>query len=162
MTFTTAISQVSARAALKVPGPGSAASRAHIAARTKLHQLELQLCLPTLLAPLPALPALQCGSQQQLRRALELVAEMRSRGIQCNVHTYSALMNVCIKGNELDLALDVYRQMLAEGCTPNLVTCEPLPGRRRPPSAIPPWRCASARMDGTAWRCADGKYPPPP
>ena len=124
----------------------------------------------------------QCGTQQQLRRALELVAEMRSRGIQCNVHTYSALMNVCIKGervaaarrrraemrqpvrhapacactaaaalapptpccpppvgsprpslpppphpgtapgNELDLALDVYRQMLAEGCTPNLVT----------------------------------------
>ncbi len=117
-----------------------------------------------------ACPALQCGSQQQLRRALELVAEMRSRGVQCNVHTYSALMNVCIKGapprprrppclaralsgrahalsagefgkrgrekgrnvgvllprpaagNELDLALDVYRQMLAEGCTPNLVS----------------------------------------
>jgi hypothetical protein len=22
---------------------------------------------------------------------------MRTRGIQCNVHTYSALMNVCIK-----------------------------------------------------------------
>ena len=40
----------------------------------------------------------QCGSQQALRRALELVAEMRSRGIQANVHTYSALMNVCIKG----------------------------------------------------------------
>ncbi len=30
----------------------------------------------------------QCGSHQQLRRALELVAEMRSRGIPCNVHTY--------------------------------------------------------------------------
>ncbi len=30
----------------------------------------------------------QCGSHQQLRRALELVAEMRSRGINCNVHTY--------------------------------------------------------------------------
>lgn len=39
----------------------------------------------------------QCGSHQYLRRALELVAEMRSRGVQCNVHTYSALMNVCIK-----------------------------------------------------------------
>ncbi len=39
----------------------------------------------------------QCGSHQYLRRALELVAEMRSRGIRCNVHTYSALMNVCIK-----------------------------------------------------------------
>ncbi|KAK9810087.1 hypothetical protein WJX72_004590 [[Myrmecia] bisecta] len=64
----------------------------------------------------------QCGSHQQLRKALELVAEMRSRGIQCNVHTYSALMNVCIKANELDLALDVYNQLMREGCTPNLVT----------------------------------------
>ena len=63
----------------------------------------------------------QCGSHQQLRRALELVAEMRSRGIDCNVHTYSALMNVCIKANELDLAQDVYKQMLEEGCSPNLV-----------------------------------------
>lgn len=47
--------------------------------------------------PATPLPCLQCGAQQQLRRALELVAEMRSRGIPCNVHTYSALMNVCIK-----------------------------------------------------------------
>ena len=39
----------------------------------------------------------QCGSHQQLRKALELVAEMRGHGIMCNVHTYSALMNVCIK-----------------------------------------------------------------
>lgn len=46
---------------------------------------------------------------------------MRSRGISCNVHTYSALMNVCIKSNEVQLAQDVYQQMLAEGCTPNLV-----------------------------------------
>lgn len=43
----------------------------------------------------------QCGTQQALRRALELVAEMRGRGVQCNVHTYSALMNVCIKGEAL-------------------------------------------------------------
>ena len=39
----------------------------------------------------------QCGGHQQLRRALELVAEMRSRGIGCNIHTYSALMSVCVK-----------------------------------------------------------------
>lgn len=39
----------------------------------------------------------QCGGHQYLRRALELVAEMRARGIQCNVHTYSALMSVCVK-----------------------------------------------------------------
>lgn len=37
-------------------------------------------------------------------------------------HTYSALMNVCIKANELELAQDVYRQMIEEGCVPNLVT----------------------------------------
>lgn len=71
----------------------------------------------------------QCGSHQQLRRALELVAEMRSRGIDCNVHTYSALMNVCIKANELDLAQDVYKQMLDEGCSPNLVGDIPGCGR---------------------------------
>ncbi|EFN53188.1 expressed protein [Chlorella variabilis] len=29
----------------------------------------------------------QCGGHQQLRRALELVAEMRSRGIEANIHT---------------------------------------------------------------------------
>jgi pentatricopeptide repeat domain-containing protein 1 len=29
---------------------------------------------------------------------------------------------VCLKCNELDLALDIYGQMLSEGCTPNLVT----------------------------------------
>ncbi len=46
----------------------------------------------------PALAlALQCGGHQQLRRALELMAEMRSRGIEANIHTYSALMSVCVK-----------------------------------------------------------------
>lgn len=64
----------------------------------------------------------QCGSQQYLRRGLELVAEMKSRGITLNVHTYSALMNVCVKANELDLARDIFTQMRDEGCQPNLVT----------------------------------------
>eukprot|EP00887_Chlorella_sp_A99_P006645 scaffold3.g6645.t1 len=64
----------------------------------------------------------QCGGHQQLRRALELVGEMRGRGIEANIHTYSALMSVCVKCGECDLALDVYQQLLAEGCTPNLVT----------------------------------------
>lgn len=31
-------------------------------------------------------------------------------------------MNVCIKSNEVGLAQEVYAQMRAEGCTPNLVT----------------------------------------
>lgn len=63
-----------------------------------------------------------CGQQRQLRRGIQLVAEMRTRGIQCNVHTYSALMNVCIKCGELELAIDVYKQMKPEGCQPNVVT----------------------------------------
>jgi pentatricopeptide repeat domain-containing protein 1 len=41
------------------------------------------------------------GQAQQLRGALELVADMRSRGHACNVHTYSALMNVCVKVSQL-------------------------------------------------------------
>ena len=36
---------------------------------------------------------------------------MKQRDIPCNVHTYSALMSVCMKANELDLALDVYADM---------------------------------------------------
>lgn len=36
---------------------------------------------------------------------------MKSRGVLCNVHTYSALMNTCIKCGELDLALDVFKQL---------------------------------------------------
>ena len=39
----------------------------------------------------------QCGAHQMLRKALELVSEMRCKGIQCNIHTYSALMGVCVK-----------------------------------------------------------------
>ncbi|KFM28045.1 Pentatricopeptide repeat-containing protein, chloroplastic [Auxenochlorella protothecoides] len=64
----------------------------------------------------------QCGAGQQLRRALELVAEMRARRVACNIHTYSALMGVCVKCGECDLALDVYRQALDEGLAPNAVT----------------------------------------
>ena len=39
-----------------------------------------------------------------------------------NVHTYTALMNVCIKGGRLPLALGAYRAMRADGCAPNVVT----------------------------------------
>jgi pentatricopeptide repeat protein len=48
-----------------------------------------------------------CSSGQQLQRALDLMAEMRKRGVTCNVHTYSALMNVCIKCNEVALVQQV-------------------------------------------------------
>lgn len=38
---------------------------------------------------------------------------MRERGIERNVHTFSALMNVCIKCGQYKLALEVYRDMQA-------------------------------------------------
>ena len=37
---------------------------------------------------------------QAKERALQLVAEMRDRGVERNVHTYTALMNVCVKVGE--------------------------------------------------------------
>ena len=46
---------------------------------------------------------------------------MKARGVERNVHTYTALMNVCIKCCKHSLALDTYRLMLADKCTPNVV-----------------------------------------
>lgn len=60
-----------------------------------------------------------CGQRQSLGWALELVADMRSRGVACNVHTYSALMNTCIKCGELELALDVFYQLKVSNSMPH-------------------------------------------
>lgn len=63
----------------------------------------------------PLVPAVisLCGQSQSLGLALELIGEMRGRGVPRNVHTYSALMNTCIKNGELELALDVFSQLQA-------------------------------------------------
>lgn len=58
----------------------------------------------------------------QLERALELSADMQRRGVQRNVHTHSALMNVCIKCGQLKLALDVWEDMQRDGIVPNVVS----------------------------------------
>ena len=39
-----------------------------------------------------------------------------------SVRSCPVLYAVCIKAGELELALDVFQQLLREGCTPNLVT----------------------------------------
>ena len=57
----------------------------------------------------------------QLERAMELSADMQRRGVQRNVHTHSALMNVCIKCGQLKLALDVWEEMQRDGIVPNVV-----------------------------------------
>ncbi len=57
----------------------------------------------------------------QLERALELSADMQRRGVARNVHTHSALMNVCIKCGQLKLALEVWEDMQRDGIAPNVV-----------------------------------------
>ena len=59
---------------------------------------------------------------QDVARAMELANEMRLRNIERNVHTYTALMNVCIKCGKCPLALDTYHHMRQDGCLPNVVT----------------------------------------
>eukprot|EP00891_Asterochloris_glomerata_P003267 jgi/Astpho2/3267/Aster-08033 len=56
-----------------------------------------------------------CGTWRQLRRALELVADMRSRDMECGLPVYSALLHSTVKCNESELAVEVFRQMQLEG-----------------------------------------------
>jgi pentatricopeptide repeat domain-containing protein 1 len=46
-----------------------------------------------------------------LDTALALMEEMRSRNIQPNTHTYSSLLNVCVKAGQLNMALGVYNEV---------------------------------------------------
>lgn len=52
-----------------------------------------------------------CGQRQELEKALHLVADMRRRGITPNIHTYTALINTCIKSGDYTLALDVFKTL---------------------------------------------------
>lgn len=56
-------------------------------------------------------PQAQCTNHMHLPTALELVYEMRQRNVSPNTHTYSSMLNVCVKAGELDLALDVFNQV---------------------------------------------------
>ena len=64
---------------------------------------------------LPAAISL-CGGLRKMDFAVDLLWKMRQRGIACNVHTYSCLMNVCIKNNDLDMALNVFQKLQAGTC----------------------------------------------
>ena len=59
---------------------------------------------------------------QDVDRAMDLAKEMRLRNVERNVHTYTALMNVCIKCGNCPLALDTYHHMRQDGTHPNVVT----------------------------------------
>lgn len=64
----------------------------------------------------------------QLERALQLSADMQKRSVPRNVHTHSALMNVCIKCGQLRLALECWENMQRDAIEPNVV--RPLSPRR--------------------------------
>ena len=55
----------------------------------------------------------QCTSQAQLALALELLADMRRRGVEPNTHTYSSLLHVAAKAGDTARALDVYAEVRA-------------------------------------------------
>ena len=57
----------------------------------------------------------------QLERALQLSADMQKRNVARNVHTHSALMNVCIKCGQLRLALECWENMQRDAIEPNVV-----------------------------------------
>ena len=59
---------------------------------------------------------------QDLQRATSLFNEMVRCGVERNVHTYTALMNVCIKCQNCAQALETYNTMRQSGCFPNVVT----------------------------------------
>ena len=62
-----------------------------------------------------------CTSWLQLERALQLSADMQKRNVPRNVHTHSALMNVCIKCGQLRLALECWENMQRDAIEPNVV-----------------------------------------
>jgi pentatricopeptide repeat protein len=57
---------------------------------------------------------------------------MRARGIPLNTHTYSAMLNVCIKAGQAELALDVYSQVGGRGQGPQALGIGGGAARRAP------------------------------
>ncbi|GIL48197.1 hypothetical protein Vafri_4883 [Volvox africanus] len=69
-----------------------------------------------------AMISLCSSNRRDMDVALALNREMVARGVPRNVHTFSALMNVCIKAGQHQAALDVWRELQEAGCQPNVVT----------------------------------------
>lgn len=63
-----------------------------------------------------------CKTERGAERAVEVMDDMQARGIEQNVHTYTALMNVYGKCGKYTLALNIYQKMVEAGQVPNVVT----------------------------------------
>lgn len=62
------------------------------------------------------------AEQNILRLPCPRVQEMRQRGCERNVITYSSLISACEKAGQWQVALELYDIMRQEGCRPNTVT----------------------------------------
>ncbi len=69
---------------------------------------------------LPSQPTQRPEFKKAVDVALDLGREMEERGIPRNVHTFSALMNACIKAGHFHRALDVYEEMKEARCPLNI------------------------------------------
>lgn len=62
------------------------------------------------------------GSREVCRRGMKYFADMRRRNVQPNVFTYTALMSVCMKANEVETVGDIYEDFCEAGFQPSVVT----------------------------------------
>eukprot|EP00665_Eupelagonemidae_sp_cell47_P009022 gene9022-1114_t len=60
-----------------------------------------------------------CEKGREPGKALELLAEMRGRGMEPNVITYNAAISACEKGKEPGKALELLAEMRGRGMEPN-------------------------------------------
>ena len=63
-----------------------------------------------------------CGTGMQWQRALDLIGEMHSKGLQANVITYSAAISACEKGNQWQPALEFFEELSSQGVQADLIT----------------------------------------
>jgi len=62
------------------------------------------------------------GRAHDWRRALETMREMRERGLEPNVITYSAAISACEKGAQWERALELLNEIRERGLEPNAIT----------------------------------------
>jgi pentatricopeptide repeat protein len=63
-----------------------------------------------------------CEKGGQWETAVDLLAEMRARGIEPDVITYSATISACEKGGQWEKAVELFEEMRARGIVPNVIT----------------------------------------
>jgi len=93
-----------------------------LAGEAALHVVQQSIVLHSIFCLLQS----QCANQMYLPIALELISEMRARNIPLNTHTYSSMLNVCVKVGEVELALDVFNQVPRGGTVQNWQHCSTL------------------------------------